>query len=186
MTSNKVKTMITAAMLSSIGIIIPMYSPFKIIIEPASFTLASHVAVMIAMFISPVVGISVALVTSFGFLLGPFPPVVVLRALTHVIFVTLGALILKKNPNILLSLKTMIPFAILISVVHAIAEVFVSSLFYFTGTVTTSYLISVVGLVGLGTFIHSLCDFAIAVLVWKPIQHVISIPANAKIRVKAR
>ena len=42
-----------AGMLIAIGIVIPMFSPIKIIIEPASFTLASHVPVFIAMFISP-------------------------------------------------------------------------------------------------------------------------------------
>jgi niacin transporter len=46
------------------------------------------------------------------------------------------------------------------------------------------YLISVVLLVGVGTFIHSLLDFSIAVFVWKPLQQVISIPANAKIKLK--
>ncbi len=183
--SNKVKIMTTAALLCAIGIAIPMYSPFKITIEPASFTLASHVAVIIAMFISPVVGIFVALGTSFGFLLGPFPPVVVLRALTHVIFIGLGALLLKKKPDILLSYKTMIPFALLITIVHAVCEVIVSSFFYFNGTVTNSYLVSVIGLVGVGTLVHGMFDFFIAVFVWKPIQHVLSIPANAKIKVRA-
>ncbi len=184
-TSNKVKTMTIAALLCAIGITIPMYSPFKIIIEPASFTLGSHVAIMIAMFISPEVAVSVALVTSFGFLLGPFSIVVVLRALSHVVFVTVGAFLLKKNQNILLSYKTMIPFALFISIIHAVCEVIVSSIFYFTGTVTTSYLISVIGLVGAGTIIHSMFDFSVAVLVWKPLQYVISIPANAKIKTKA-
>ena len=37
-----------AGMLIAIGIVIPMFSPIKIIIEPASFTLASHVPVFIA------------------------------------------------------------------------------------------------------------------------------------------
>lgn len=184
MTSNKIKTLTTTALLCAIGILIPMIMPIKVIIEPASFTLASHVAVMIAMFISPSVGISVALVTSFGFLLGGFPPVVVLRALSHVIFIALGAFILKKYPNTLQSMKTMIPFALLISVVHGICEVIVSSVFYFTGTATTNYLVTVIGLVGFGTIIHSLVDFSIAVLVWIPVQRVVSIPANAKIRSK--
>ncbi len=183
--TNKIKIMTTAALLCSIGIAIPMYSPFKIIIEPASFTLGSHVAVIIAMFISPIVGISVALVTSFGFLLGPFPIVVVLRALSHVIFITLGAYLLKRRQNLLLSYKTMIPFALLISTIHAVCEVFVSSIFYFSGTTTTSYMVSVIGLVGVGTLIHSMFDFFIATLVWRPIQHVISIPANAKIKTRA-
>lgn len=186
MTTNKVKTMVIAALLCAIGIIIPQYSPIRIVIEPASFTLGSHIAVFIAMFISPAVAVSVALVTSLGFLIAGFLPVIVLRALSHVIFAAIGALILKKNQKILLSIKTMIPFALLIAVIHAVAEVIVSSIFYFNGNVTKSYLISVIGLVGLGTIVHSLVDFSIAVLIWKPLQYVVSIPVNAKVRVRAR
>lgn len=186
--SEKVLTMTVAGLLCAIGIMIPMFAP-SIRIEPASFTLASHVAVFIAMFISPVVGISVALITSLGFFIAGFPLVVVLRALTHVIFVTLGAFILKKNNNILLSAKSTIFFALLISIVHAVCEVTIVSLYYFGNGMSNAfyekgYLISVIGLVGIGTVIHSLIDFSIAVFVWKPLQHVIMIPANAKVRVK--
>ncbi|MBB2184124.1 hypothetical protein H0486_14680 [Lachnospiraceae bacterium MD1] len=182
---NKIKSMTVAAMLCAVGIIIPMFSPLKILIEPASFTLASHVAVFIAMFISPAVAISVAAITGVGFFIAGFPMVVVWRALTHIIFATLGALMLKKNGNILLSFKSSIPFALLISLVHAIAEVFVSTIFYFGGTAdTTTYIVNVLLLVGVGTVVHSLFDFAIAVAVWKPLQHVISIPANAKIKAR--
>ncbi|MDF2943494.1 MAG: hypothetical protein K0S01_2352 [Herbinix sp.] len=186
--TNKIKTMCTAALLCAVGIVIPMFSPFKIMLEPASYTLASHVAIFIAMFISPPVAVTVALVTSFGFFIGGFPLVIVLRALTHIIFATLGAYILKKNNNILLSMKSMATFAFVISVVHAIAEVTVVSFYYWGGMTTAyyakGYLFTVIGLVGVGTIIHSLIDFAIAVIVWKPLQHVISIPANAKIRAR--
>lgn len=179
-TSNKVKIMTVAALLSALGIAIPMFAP-KIIIEPASFTLASHVAVFIAMFISPLVAVAVALISSIGFFIAGFPLVVVLRALTHLIFATVGAFILKKNNNILLSPKTSVPFAVFISLIHAIAEVSVVSLYYFgTGAAMNPYYIFV--LVGVGTLIHSLVDFSIAGFVWVPLQHVLTIPANAKVR----
>ena len=183
--SIKVKTLTVAALLCAIGIMIPMFAP-KIYIEPASFTLGSHVAIFIAMFISPPVAIAVALITSFGFLMAAFPIIVVLRALSHLIFVSLGSFYLKKYGNTLLSMKSTVPFAIIISVIHAIAEVTVSSFFYWSGELANpgSYLITVILLVGLGTIIHSLIDFSIAVFVWKPLQYVIHIPANAKIRAK--
>lgn len=178
--SKKVLLICIAGLLSAISIMIPMFAP-KIIIEPASFTLASHVAVFIAMFISPVMAISVALISSIGFFIGPFPLIVVLRALTHLIFAFVGAMLLKKNNNILLSPKTMIPFALFLSVLHAIAEVMVVSLYYFgTGKSTSTYYL--LGLVGVGTVIHSMVDFSIATIIWVPLQHVISIPANAKVR----
>lgn len=59
-------------MLIAIGIVIPMFSPIKVVIEPASFTLASHVAVFIAMFISPSMAVAVSLGTTLGFFLGGF------------------------------------------------------------------------------------------------------------------
>jgi hypothetical protein len=179
---NKVKTMTVAALLCAIGIMIPMYMPIKLIIEPASFTLASHVAIFIAMFISPIVGAFVVLGTAFGFLLAGFPPVVVLRAFSQVIFITIGALLLKKNNNLLLSYKTMIPFAVIISVIHALGEVGAALLYYSFNTPSNSIMNTMIYLVGIGTFVHSLVDFTIALLIWKPIQHVINIPANAKVK----
>jgi niacin transporter len=183
--ANKVKTMTIAALLSAIGIIIPMYSPIKILIEPASFTFASHVPIFIAMFISPMAALFVALVTTLGFLLsGYFPIVVVFRALSHVVFALVGAYILKKNSNILLSLKTAVPFVLLLSVIHAVCEVIVSTIFYFSGNSTTNYMVVVIGLVGVGTLVHSTVDFILAAIIWVPLQHAITIPANAKIKLK--
>ena len=49
---------VLASLLIAVGTVIPMLMP-KIIIGPMSFTLASHVAVMIAIFISPAVAIAV-------------------------------------------------------------------------------------------------------------------------------
>jgi niacin transporter len=179
-TSKKALLICIAGLLSAIGIMIPMVAP-SIRIEPASFTLASHVAVFIAMFISPTMAISVALISSIGFFIGGFPFVIVLRALTHLIFAFVGAMLLKKNNNILLSFKTLVPFALFLSVLHSIAEVAVVSLYYFgTGKSTSTYYL--IGLVGVGTIIHSLVDFSIATVVWIPLQHVLSIPANARVR----
>ncbi|MGL5641117.1 MAG: hypothetical protein ACRDDM_02550, partial [Paraclostridium sp.] len=81
------KSIVISALLCTLGIIIPMFSPIKLILEPASFTLASHVPIFIAMFISPSTAIFVTLGSTIGFLLGGFPIVIVFRALSHLIFV---------------------------------------------------------------------------------------------------
>lgn len=182
--NKKLTTMVLAGLLTAIGIIIPMYSPIKILIEPASFTLASHVPVIIAMFISPMAAAFVALGTTLGFFMAGFPIIVVFRALTHIIFATLGAYILKKNGSILLSYKTAVPFVLFISIIHAIPEVAVSSFFYFSGHSTANFYSLIIGLVGVGTIIHSTVDFIIAAAIWVPLQNVISIPASAKIRLR--
>jgi niacin transporter len=43
-------------------------------------------------------------------------------------------------------------------------------------------MVVVIGLVGVGTIVHSTVDFIIAAVIWVPLQKVISIPANAKIK----
>lgn len=182
---NKIKTMTIAALLSAIGILIPTYSPIKILLEPFSFTFASHVPIFIAMFISPVIALCVALVTAFGFLIaGTFPLVVVFRALSHIVFALIGAYILKRNNKILMSLKTSIPFVLFIGLLHAACEVAVSSAFYFTGQAKDGFVNNVLILVGVGTIIHSTMDFIISVIIWVPLQHAVPIPYNARIKLK--
>jgi niacin transporter len=161
-----------AALLVAVGFVIPMYSPFKIILEPAaSFTLGSHVAIFIAMFISPLTAVTVALGTAAGFFFaGVFPPFVVLRAASHVVFATAGAFYLKKAKNPMDSALRLRIFSFLIALIHASCEVAVVSVFYFGGSMSAavyqkSFLTYVVLLVGLGTVIHSMVDFEIALLI---------------------
>lgn len=187
--SYKLLSMVIAALLCAIGIIIPMFSPLKILLEPASFTLASHVPIFIAMFLSPMIAISVALITGFGFLFAGFPIVVVLRALTHIVFAAVGAFILKKKGNILHSTSSTILFALVISLLHGISEVIVVTFFYWGNQMSEiyynkGYLVTVIGLVGLGTVIHSMIDFGIAAFVWKPLKKVVSIPVSASFKSK--
>lgn len=181
---SKVQIMTIAALLSAIGIVIPMIAP-KIIIEPASYTLASHVPVFIAMFISPYVAIAVAIISSIGFLMSGFPLVVVLRAFSHIVFATVGALILKKNGNLLNSFKSKTFFGLFVSLIHAIFEVAVTTFFYWSSGMTGAYyekgyLVTVIVMVGLGTIIHSMIDYTIALAVWNPLQSIVNIPSSVK------
>lgn len=181
---NNVLSMTLAGLLCAIGIIIPMFAP-KIIIPPASYTLASHVAIFIAMFISPYVAIPVALITTLGFFIGGFPLIIVLRALSHIIFVVIGSFMLKNNKKQLSTTSGTILFGLLMGVIHAVCEVVVVSLFYWGGNVTEVYqqkgfFFSVILLVGVGTIVHSMIDFGISVLVWEPLQKVINIPVSVR------
>lgn len=67
MNRNNNYSMVVSALLCAIGTVIPIISPLKITLEPASFTLASHVAIFIAMFISPATALFVAVGTTAGF-----------------------------------------------------------------------------------------------------------------------
>lgn len=159
-----------ASMLCAIGIIIPMFSPIKIVIEPASFTLASHVAIMIAMFMSPSITATVCIGTTIGFLLGGFPITIIMRAATHIIFALTGSFLIQKKPTLLSNTKQFIPFIFLLSILHAVCEVFVVIPFFFSGVDTSNFFYAIIILVGVGTIIHSMIDFMIAKLVYTAIK----------------
>lgn len=179
---NQLITMIISALLCAIGIVIPMFCP-KIVIGPASFTLASHVPVFLAVFISPAAAVIVALGTTLGFFIAGFPLVVVLRALSHVVFALIGALWLKKHGNLLTSTSGAILFGTVTGVIHATCEVLVVTWFFFgdqlsKATYTSGYFVSVLLLVGLGGFVHSMIDYSISLAVWKPLAHTVRFPVS--------
>ena len=155
------KSIVLSALLCALGIIIPMFSPIKLILEPASFTLASHVPT----------AIFVTLGATVGFLLGGFPIVVVFRALSHLIFVFIGSLYLKKHKNTIKSIKTSLGFSFIIGAIHALGEILVVLPFYFGNGLSSGYyekgfITSVLMLVGIGTIIHSMLDFGLSVYIW--------------------
>lgn len=174
------KQLTLCAILISIGIIIPIFSPIKILIEPASFTLGSHIAIFMAMFLSPKISFLVSIGTTIGFFIAGFPLTVVLRALTHIIFAYVGSIYLKKHKNLLKEPKESLKFSLFISVIHSICEVLVIIPFYFSSSLPQEYydkgfLYGVVLLIGVGTIIHSQVDFYISRYIWNMIpQKVLS------------
>jgi niacin transporter len=179
-----IQSMTIAALLCAVGIVIPMTFP-KIWVGPASFTLASHVPIFLAMFISPAVAITVALGTTLGFFLSGLPLVITLRALSHVVFVTIGAMFLKKRSMAMKFSMSSLLFGLILGVIHAASEVIVVTYFFFGGqlssaTYSSGYVVSVLLLVGVGGLIHSMVDFGLSIAAWKPISRVIRIPVNTK------
>ncbi|EOW1932419.1 hypothetical protein ACNZ6L_002144 [Enterococcus faecalis] len=187
MKTNSVKRLTISALLIAMGIIIPMVMP-RITIGPASFTLASHVPVFIAMFISPVVAIAVSLGTGFVFFLSA-TPIIALRALSHLIFAVIGAVILQKHPEILINKEgkfTLLNgklqlFNVGIGVIHSAAELVVVSVFYTMGNLpgtyyTAGFMYSIFLLMGVGGLIHSLVDFSIAYFLASTLSKHVDIP----------
>ena len=159
----KSRELAISGLLIAVSIIIPMFSPVKIVLEPASFTLASHVPIFLAMFISPQVALSVAAGTALGFAFAGFPPVVVARATTHLVFAVLGAVYLKRHPLELMSPARQRVFSLCIGAVHALGELIAAGTFYFSGAMNgRGFFMSILVLVGLGTVLHSMFDFEIA------------------------
>jgi niacin transporter len=112
---------------------------------------------------------------------------VVFRAFSHVIFAGLGAYYLKRNsltaknhppeaaggqgkPSPPPSVKLRI-FSLVIAFIHGVCEIIISSAFYFGQGLRdmNQYGFLILLLVGAGTFIHSLVDFEIALLIRIPL-----------------
>lgn len=181
--NNKVLHLAMSALLVAIGILIPLVSPIKIPLGPAgSFTLASHVAIFLSMFISPLTAVAVSLGTTIGFLIAsPFP--IALRALTHLVWAALGAFWLKKHPDILYRPVPSAIFCVVVAIVHAALETVAIMALFFQGTVTgDGGLWLVVFLpVGVVTLIHSSVDYIVALLVWRPIRKLKSVRTIAAV-----
>lgn len=187
MKNNKIYKMVIAALLCAIGIIIPMFSPIKLVLEPASFTLASHVAIMIAMFVSPTVAIFVSLGTTLGFLMAGFPIVVVVRAFSQVVWAFGGSYYLAKKPDTLTSLSKMLMFFFVTSVIHGLLEMIVVCPFYFgnnlgAGYYNKGFVYAVLGLVGGGTVVHGMIDYIISIVVYKALLNIRSIKSSCQVK----
>ena len=171
---NRTTRLTVSALLIAIGILIPIVMPFKIVIEPASFTLASHLPIFIAMFISPSMGAVVSIFTAVGFLLAGFPIVVTLRAFSHIIFAVIGGHLIRGRQNDILSSPWKSQaFSVFLALIHALSEMAVVSLFFFGVVPGVEYqegfFYTVFLLIGVSTFIHSLMDFILAQIVWNVI-----------------
>ena len=170
-TRKKTQFMTMTALLTAIAILIPIIMPFKIVIPPASYTLGSHIAIFIAMFLSPLMAVFVILASSFGFLMAGYPMVIVFRAFSHIFFGTLGALYLQKFPDTLDKPKSSWIFNFVLALVHALAEVLACVLFYATsGTNVENMFYVLFVLVGFGTIIHSMVDYTLALAVYKVLR----------------
>ncbi|MGB9977198.1 ECF transporter S component [Thermovenabulum sp.] len=144
------KNIIIGALLTALALIIPLSfgAYLKIYIPPFSATLASHVPVMIAFLISPLVAAMVGLGSTLGFLI-MMGPVIAARAFIHVIFGVTGAYLVKKG-------MTFEKALILTAPIHALGEALIV-LPFGTGMYKAFYL------VGVGTLIHHFIDSGISV-----------------------
>lgn len=153
-----VKDISIAALLTALALAIPLFMPFKLVLEPIfSATFAAHVPGILSMFVGPFAVVGTAVGSALGFLqLGPW---VSLRAFSHIIFGLLGYKMLKKNLNVLLVL-------VLTGLLHAAAEMIVGVISIpFIVTPAGGLLKYIIITVGCGTFIHHCIDFVISLVI---------------------
>ncbi|MCJ1977292.1 ECF transporter S component [Lactococcus paracarnosus] len=171
-TRKRLTLLTTTALLTALAILIPQVMP-KIVIPPASFTLASHVPIMIAMLISPLAAVVVSLGSALGFLISGLPIEITFRAATHVIFALIGATFLWRHKSYTHGVKFQI-FNVVIALIHTLAEV---AIVYLLLTVGFSHLAgrnlgSLLLILSIGGFVHSLIDFNIALFLARAINKV--------------
>ena len=167
--NSNVKKMVVSAMLAAIAIAIPMFMPpfLKINLPPFTATLASHVPLIIAMFISPWSAVFVTIISAIGFLFAFPDPSVAFRAAMHIFFVLAGAMMIRKDAKIY--------WVILVTFVLHTASDMIAVLIYaaafnpaiLKGTVMSyaQYIIAV------GTSIHHLIDFAISYFICRALYN---------------
>jgi niacin transporter len=154
-----------SAVLIALALIIPTCFP-RFQVEPASFTLASHVPIFVAVFVSPVVAVLVAIGSAIGFSVSA-APVIALRAASHIVFALAGSLYLKTRPGILLEpLKTRL-FSLVLAIIHSLCELIVIFAFYGGAPPNFDSLGSVFLILGLGFAAHSMIDYEIALAAYR-------------------
>ena len=168
MKSTIYRNLTITALLMALAIMIPIVMPLKVVIPPASYTLASHVPIFLAMFLSRKSAACVVIGSTLGFFVAGFPLVIVMRAASHIFFALLGAWY--NHMEVLSNAASFLTFNFVCALIHAVAEVLACLLFYTTTSMPNIDLVYVVFvLVGGGTIIHSIVDGYIALYIYKAI-----------------
>lgn len=156
--SKSIKSLTIAGLLTALAIVIPLFMPKLPVPQPFSVTPASHLAVILSMFVSPftvvctVIGSTIAFFAVLG-------PVVAMRAFSHLLFALVGCYMLKKRYNLILTI-------IVTAILHALGEVLVVYVFSLFGMAdATMYFMW--GVTGGITLLHHCFDFAISMIVYK-------------------
>jgi niacin transporter len=157
----KTKELTIASLMTALSIMIPLFMP-RLEIPPFSATFASHVPIIITMFISPVAALFTAIGSCVGFTISLGNPFITARAFTHIVFAVFGAYLIKKRYNLVLIL-------LLTMIVHSFFEAFVAVpiirfVFPALPVKTTT------NIVLYGTMIHHCIDFIIAIIILIPLS----------------
>lgn len=175
-TNKSIKSLTIAGLLTALAIVIPLFMPKLPVPQPFSVTPASHLAVILSMFVSPftvvctVIGSTIAFFAVLG-------PVVAMRAFSHILFALVGCYMLKKRYNLILTI-------VVTALLHALGEIIVVYVFSFFGMAeATVYFMW--GVTGGITLLHHCFDFAISMIVYKALTIVPGLVDFAPVNLKS-
>ena len=144
--------------------------PLKVVIPPASYTLASHVPIFLAMFLSRKMAACVVIGSTLGFFVAGFPIVIVMRCISYHLLPWWGPIILNIIQAYWLGL-----YPLLRSTLYVLSfTLLVKCLRAYYSIRQLRCQISILSnvvfvLVGGGTIIHSIVDGYIALYIYKAI-----------------
>lgn len=149
----RVKEIVIGGLLTALALLIPLAfgGVLGVTVPPFSATLASHVPVMLAMLVSPLVAFMVGAGSALGFLI-KLGPVIASRAAMHIIFGVVGAIMIQRGFSFKAALAATLP-------IHAASEALIVLLFGFT-------LQKAGVVVGIGTALHHSVDSLIALALY--------------------
>ena len=157
------KNITIAAMLTALSLLIPMFMPIKLVLEPIfTATFASHVPGILSIFVGPFAVVGTAIGSALGFLqLGPW---VSARAIMHLVFGLVGYKMVQKRFNIFWVL-------FITGIIHAASEMLVGLISLpFIAVPNGDVLNYILVTVGLGTFIHHTIDFIISIIIMSALK----------------
>ncbi len=163
---NKTKEITLTALLTALAIVIPLIMPVKVVMPPFTATLASHTPLIIAMFVSPLAAAFAAIGSAIGFFFA-MSPIVAVRAATHVCFTVAGAYMIRKKMK---PVWTILVTLVLHSLSDMLTVYLAADFFHMSALLKGNTMGYVQAWIGIGTSVHHLVDFAIALLIAKPLS----------------
>ncbi len=155
---NKTKKVVISALLVGLSIIIPYISLPVLPIPEFSVTLFAHVAILIAMFMGVEVGVMAGLGSILGFYLKGMPLVVVMRAAAHLVFIVVGAIMLKKLHN---KKWNVYVTGVVTGVIHALCEGAVVAFWFKSTSISNTFSVGVPIF-----FLHHCFDYVCALVIY--------------------
>ncbi|MBE7022141.1 MAG: hypothetical protein E7414_02855 [Ruminococcaceae bacterium] len=159
--TSSIKSITIAGLLTALAIVVPLFMPKLPVPQPFSVTPASHLAVILAMFVSPFTVICTVIGSTIAFF-AVLGPVVAMRAFSHIIFALVGCYLIKKRYNLVLII-------VVTALLHALGEVAVVFVFSLFGMADAAVYF-LWGVTGGITVLHHCFDFVIALVVYKALR----------------
>lgn len=155
------------------SILIPFYTPFKLVIPPASYILFSYVPVFLALYYSRRLALSAVFCMSIALYSTHYPLSIVAECLSHLLLAIIGSTYIKNHADILSSVRSYIPFCIRMACLVALGEMGVSMfIFFIKHDITPNTVFVALILVGGVALVHSFIDGMIGYILYKVINKI--------------